>query len=79
MILYHYKIITDCKKFNGDLACFQRQKLYWNIIPLNQEIGIEIINFWKSRVVTPTGGGVYMEFDQKERALKLEEGKVNVN
>ena len=49
-------------KHIGDSACFQRQKLYWNIIPLNQEIGIEIINFWKSRVVTPTGGGVYMEF-----------------
>ena len=49
-------------KHIGDLACFQRQRLYWDTLPLDKEIEVELINFWDAEVVTTQSGGAYMEF-----------------
>lgn len=48
-------------KHIGDSICFQRQRLYWDTLPENIVLEIEIINFFKGKVIEYRNSA-YMEF-----------------
>ena len=54
--------MNELPKHIGHSLCFKKQTVFWNTIPYKKDMEVELINFWKARVIAPTGGGTYMDF-----------------